>query len=115
MSYVVKDGLKNLLEKRFPGLLKAVIGPKRRVQWFIIWRRAGLSISEEMAARRALTTARRFNPMEQPKRDAVAYVGTVPGEGISQLAILIHHGCKPGNTVFEIGCGALNEIGRAHV
>jgi len=97
----------NFLEKKLPWAYKAITIPKRRLQWFLIWRKAGLSIGDESVARQCLKRARGFKRMAVPEREAIRYVGTNPGEGTAQLAILIYHGCKPSDTVFELGCGAL--------
>jgi len=44
----------------------------------------------------------------QPENSAgVSYVGTSPLEGVTQLNILKHCGCRSHHRVLEIGCGAL--------
>ena len=57
----------------------------------------------------SLIRAKRYEPLPQLNNNssAIAYVGTVPGEGIAQLAILIHNKCKPWHKLLEIGCGSL--------
>ena len=103
----ITQNVGNFLEKKLPWAYKAIIIPKRKLQWFLIWRKAGLSIREEAVARQCLKSARGFKQMIEPEREAIRYVGTNPGEGTAQLAILMYHGCKPSDTVFELGCGAL--------
>lgn len=102
--------LKRFLKNRLPHVAEALAGARRRIRWFLVWRRAGLPLTDELGARRTLTRARRFHalPNTPVNRDAFVYVGTVPEEGIAQLAILMHHGCRPEHKVLEIGCGALN-------
>ena len=102
-----KQTVGNFLEKKWPWAYKIIVLPKRRIQWFFIWRKSGLAIRDEAAARQSLKRARGFKQMVVPERDAVRYVGTNPEEGTAQLAILMYHGCKPSDTVFELGCGAL--------
>ncbi|MDO8562167.1 MAG: class I SAM-dependent methyltransferase [bacterium] len=104
---MLKQAVGGFLEKRWPRVYKAVVVPKRKLQWFLIWRRAGLSLTDETVACRCLRRASDFKQLMIPDRDAVKYVGTNPGEGTAQLAMLMYHGCKPGDTVFELGCGAL--------
>jgi hypothetical protein len=100
--------MKDFFKNRWPSAYEGLAAPKRRLRWFLIWRKAGLSISEEIKSRRSLQRARMYKKMISPARDAVKYVGTNPNEGLAQLATLIHHGCKETNSVLEIGCGALN-------
>jgi hypothetical protein len=57
----------------------------------------------------SLIRAKRYESLPQLSNNAsaIAYVGTVPEEGIAQLAILIHKKCKSWHKLLEIGCGAL--------
>ena len=103
----IKQSVRDFLERKWPSAFRAIITPKRRLQWFLMWRKAGLAIRDEAAARQSFKRARGFKQMIEPEREAIRYVGTNPGEGTAQLAILMYHGCKPSDTVFELGCGAL--------
>jgi hypothetical protein len=98
------------IKKKFPGLFKVISGAHQRIRWFFIWRKAGLSLRDELAAYRSLSRAEIYKPLarEGINAEAVHYVGTKESEGIAQLAILMHYGCQPFHRVLEIGCGALN-------
>jgi SAM-dependent methyltransferase len=100
------ENIREFLKKYAPPLAWVV----RKTRWFIRWRRAGLPLGVEMAARRDLNLARSFErtPKKPVNNDASEYVGTNPEEGIAELAVLITHGCRPEHQVLEIGCGALN-------
>lgn len=105
-----KKKIRRYLKSNFPLLYYFISVPHQKLRWFFIWRKAGLSLKDELAAYRSLNQARKYKTM--PRIDGVnkkasLYVGTEPKEGLAQLAILIHYGCRSSHKVLEIGCGAL--------
>lgn len=83
------------------------IAPEQKIDVTAIGHWAGTGIVSFVEPVELEAGLPRLLPLRPDNDGAVAYVSTLPTEGLAQLEILKSLGCKPHHRVLEIGCGAL--------